>query len=261
MGMMTGLFLLLIGLIAGGYGTIVGAGGGFIFVPALLIVLQVEPAIAASSGLVIVLINSLSGVVGYAKQKKINYQIGVRIGISAIPGSFIGVWLVQLGGGDSRYFYWIFASVLVILGIFLFMKNTKNAEREQQESRVSETPNQSSITLWKLIPLGLILGVMSSYLGIGGGWMLVPILIYFFRTPTHQATATSIFTLCIYTSAGVLSQLLYGSIDWMIVAWGGLGVIAGAQLGVYLSTKIPSKVVIQMLSILLIIIGIRTLFA
>ena len=54
-----GFLLLLIGILAGGYGTIVGAGGGFIFVPAMLLIFKMEPAIAAGSGIVIVLINSL----------------------------------------------------------------------------------------------------------------------------------------------------------------------------------------------------------
>ncbi len=76
MDILTGLLLVIIGIIAGGYGTIVGAGGGFIFVPALLLVFQMNPALAAGSGIVIVLINSLSGVVGYAKQKRIHYRTG-----------------------------------------------------------------------------------------------------------------------------------------------------------------------------------------
>lgn len=70
----TGLLLLFIGFIAGGYGTIVGAGGGFIFVPALLLILKMDPEIASGSGLVIVLINACSGAAGYARQQKINYR-------------------------------------------------------------------------------------------------------------------------------------------------------------------------------------------
>ncbi|WP_347836259.1 sulfite exporter TauE/SafE family protein [Gracilibacillus sp. JCM 18860] len=225
----TGLLLLIIGLIAGCYGTIVGAGGGgFIFVPALLLILHTDPAIAAGgSGLVIVLINSISGMIGYAKQKKIVYKTGLTIGISALPGSVLGVWLLQVY--SSNYFYVIFASILVGLGIFLFSKNTTILRKRQQESvtRARTTDAVEPIvekttaiqSKW-LIPLGFFMGILSSYLGIGGGWLLVPILIYTFRLSTHYAVATSIFSLCLYTSVGVVSQLFYSSIDWMIVAWG-----------------------------------------
>ncbi|GGE34927.1 UPF0721 transmembrane protein [Pullulanibacillus camelliae] len=289
MALSTGLLLLIIGIIAGGYGTIVGAGGGFIFVPALLLIFHMNPAVASGSGLVIVLINSLSGVMGYAKQKKINYKTGLIIGISALPGSLLGVWLLQ--SFSSQYFFVVFATILVALGLFLFSKNSPFARKAKTKQPVREIAtasasyNQAASGLegaeaisyqntvapqpekntqlqdkW-LIPLGFIMGILSSYLGIGGGWLLVPILIYLFKVSTHNATATSIFALCLYSLVGVISQLFYSSIDWSTVIWGGIGVIAGSQLGVILSQRIPGKVIMQMLSILLVIIGVRMYFS
>ena len=275
-----GFLLLLIGILAGGYGTIVGAGGGFIFVPAMLLIFGMEPAVAAGSGLVIVLINSLSGVIGYAKKNKIKYKIGLNIGIGALPGSIIGVWLLQLY--SSSYFYVIFSTILVSLGILLFSRNLPKKLKKhvpiEEYSYVaaasSEGNNGSHHSIvggdkkdehskfmekW-LIPLGILIGILSSYLGIGGGWLLVPILIYVFRVPAHFATATSIFSLCLYSTIGVLMQIFYGNIDWTAVIFGGMGVIVGSQIGVFISGKIPGKIILQMLSVLLIIIGFRMYF-
>ena len=274
----TGLLLIIIGIIAGGYGAIVGAGGGFIFVPALLLLFHVEPTIAAGTGLVIVLMNSLSGVVGYSKQKRIDYRTGILLSIGAFPGSFLGVWLLQMYASSS--FYILFASLLVILGVFLIVKNTRVEKKsglqdsKNVSNQVAATTEQShsenskpladepkSRLLAKyLLPLGLIMGIFSSYLGIGGGWLLVPILIYIFRMPTHNATATSIFSLCLYTSVGVILQIINGNVDWSYVLYGGLGIVVGSQLGVRLSQKIPSRVIMQMLSVLLIVIGFRMYF-
>ncbi|SDM57384.1 sulfite exporter TauE/SafE family protein [Sediminibacillus halophilus] len=285
MDIMTGLLLLCIGIIAGGYGTIVGAGGGFIFVPALLLLFHMDPAVASASGLVIVLINSLSGVLGYAKQDKILYKTGLTIGISALPGSLAGVWLLQ--HFSSQYFYVVFATILVALGLFLFSKNTpfpRKGISKRAENKDSETAYQQAgptlevaangtreasgskvrktgATSGWFIPLGLVMGVLSSYLGIGGGWILVPILIYIFGVSTHFATATSLFSLCLYSSVGVISQFFYGNIDWMTVFWGGAGVIAGAQVGVLLSQRIPGRIIMQMLSVLLVVIGVRMYFS
>ena len=280
----TGLLILVIGILAGGFGTIVGAGGGFILVPILLIVFHMEPTVAAGSGLVIVFINSISGVLGYARQRKINYRMGITIGIGALPGSFIGVWLLQLY--SSNFFYILFASILVCLGIFLLVKNSPTAlKRKEKDLAFSEGGTKRSFSQkgdivssedesttkqflvnstffqpkW-LLPLGFLMGILSSYLGIGGGWLLVPILIYVFHVSTHHATATSIFSLCLYSSVGVLFHLIYGSIDWMTIFWGGVGVTIGAQLGVLSSQKIPGKVIMQMLSVLLIVIGFRMYF-
>lgn len=268
----TALLLLAVGMIAGGYGTIVGAGGGFIFVPALLLLFHMDPALAAGSGIVIVLINSLSGVIGFAKQKRIHYHTGLILSLGALPGSLLGVWLLQIY--SSSYFYVIFATILVALGIFLFAKNSPLASLKYKRSlflcRKGNTELAVSVSVdstryeedarvpikW-LLSIGFLMGVLSSYLGIGGGWLLVPILIYAFKVPTHIATATSIFSLTLYSSIGVVSQMFYSSIDWMTVLWGGLGVIIGSQIGVLLSQKIPGKIILQMLSVILIVIGFR----
>ncbi|GGB31886.1 TSUP family transporter [Virgibacillus dakarensis] len=252
----TGLLLLLIGLFAGGYGTIVGAGGGFIFVPALLIILSIDPLTAAASGLVIVFINTLTGVFGYGKQKIINYKVGINIVIGAVPGSLFGVWFLQYISTDSIVFYWVFASLLVVFGLILFFKDSSSNNKK--------TTNKNGFSLkpeakW-LIPLGLIMGIISSFLGIGGGWLLVPILIFTFKVPTHEATATSIFSLSIYSSVGVASHIFYHNVEWSIVYWGGVGVILGAQLGVLVAKRLPDKVIIRMLSILLCIVGLRMYF-
>ncbi|PLR99149.1 sulfite exporter TauE/SafE family protein [Bacillus sp. T33-2] len=273
----TGLLLLAVGLVAGGYGTIVGAGGGFIFVPALLLIFHMDPALAAGSGIVIVLINSLSGVIGYAKQNRIHYRTGIILSLGAIPGSLLGVWLLHIY--SSSYFYVVFATLLVALGIFLFASNSPftlfrkkkafNVCREdghEDSFRLDEPEGSTEISgtprlaaKW-LLPIGALMGVLSSYLGIGGGWLLVPILIYIFKVSTHHATATSIFSLTLYSSVGVVSQIIYSSVDWITVLWGGAGVIIGSQIGVFLSQKIPGKVIIQMLSVLLVGIGFRMYF-
>jgi uncharacterized protein len=263
MSLTTGLLLLAVGMLAGGYGTIVGAGGGFIFVPALLLIFDMDPALAAGSGIVIVLINSLSGAIGYAKKNRIDYRTGIILSLGAFPGSLLGVWLLQIY--SSNYFYIVFATLLIALGIFLFAKNSPFASFKKkklpmvEEERNPLTKNQDLPIKW-LVPIGFFMGVLSSYLGIGGGWLLVPILIYVFKISTHYATATSLFSLTLYSSVGVVSQIFYSSIDWQIVFWGGAGVIIGSQIGVFLSQKIPGKVILQLLSVLLVGIGFRMFF-
>src|SRR5699024_8495227 len=251
------LVLFLTGILAGGYGTIVGAGGCFIFFPMLLLVLNVNPTIASGSGLVIVLINAFSGTIGYAKQKKIDYRTGILIAIGAFPGSLLGVWLLHVY--DSNYFYLVFAVVLILLGVFLFIKNISSSKTDRKSFSVNKNKKNNIEKKW-LLPLGLLMGTLSSYLGIGGGWLLVPILIYVFKFSTHLATATSIFSLFIYSSYGVIVQILYNSIDWVIVFWGAIGIIIGSQIGVKLAKNLSGKFIMQLLSILLIIIGIRMCF-
>lgn len=251
-----GVILILIGLFAGAYGIMVGAGGGFIFVPALLIILDMPPALAAGTGLVVVLINATSGVAGFVKQKRIDYQIALLITLGALPGSFAGIWFSHIVSADI--FQWIFAGVLILLGLFLQYKN-----RGKQDKGVEEPSKDLSMTTKRkisLIMVGIMMGIVSTFFGIGGGWLMVPILIYIYGIKAHRATATSVFALCLYSIIGVILHIYHGNVDWSAALWGGIGVLVGAQIGVYLSSKISGKIIVQMLSILLIVIGIKMIF-
>lgn len=262
MDLFTCFLLLIIGLFAGGYGVIVGAGGGFIFVPALLILFNMTPQIAAGTGLVIVLLNSLFGTIGYVKQKRIDYKLGLVLTLGAVPGTFLGIQLSRMV--SDGLFHVAFAVMLIALGMFLFIKNRpgrtvhgaqfETAAASEPLSRAFPASHKSFIGL---LILGLVLGIISNFFGIGGGWLLVPILIYLFKVPPHQATATSLFSLSLYASMGVGLQIFYQHIDWMAVLWGGIGVMLGAQLGVLISNKLPGNVIIQMLSVLLIGVGLN----
>ena len=277
------LFLFLIGLIAGTYGTIVGAGGGFIFVPALLLLFHFDPPLAAGTGLVVVLLNSVSGMIGYIREKRIDYRFGILLALAAIPGTFTGVWLFRYVTG--HIFYLIFAFMLISLGIFLLVKKEPKAEKQEismmEKEVAASTDEQLTAELaspaspegdasifqragWQgafgltevgLAGIGFILGVISSFFGIGGGWLMVPILIYIFRVSPHVATATSVFSLSIYSLVGVLSHGIEGNIDWWTVVWSGSGVILGSQIGVYLSRRLPGRLIVQMLAFVLVIVG------
>lgn len=266
MDIVIGMILFLIGLGAGIYGTIVGAGGGFIFVPAILVLLHLPPNIAAGTGLAVVLINSVSGLSKLMKQKRIDFPMGWLLFLGAIPGTFMGVWLNQLLPADS--FSWIFAFVLILLGLFLFAKKEPRLGSAQQTDLSGQEASAASAGKgqalldgrgFSILGIGCLLGTVSGFFGIGGGWLLVPMLIYLFRVPPHIATATSIFSLCLYAVIGVGIHWFLGNIDWRIVFWGGAGVFLGAQLGVYLSSKLTGRRIVQMLAVLLVAIGVEML--
>ncbi|MFC0302657.1 sulfite exporter TauE/SafE family protein [Virgibacillus soli] len=251
---MEGVLLLLIGLISGAYGILVGAGGGFIFVPALLLIMHLPPHVAAGTGLVIVLVNSLSGVTGFVRQKRIDYKLAWLISLGAFPGSFIGAKLTQYV--SSTVFYALFATVLVGLGLFLLVKNRKG-QSLPNEIQYDEPLGIGVVT--SLLLFGIFMGTLSTFFGLGGGWLMVPVLIYIFKVAPHRATATSIFALCLYSVVGVVIHIYHGNVDWMAAFFGGTGAMIGAQIGVFISKRISGKMIMQLLSILLIVIGVKML--
>ncbi|WYP27226.1 sulfite exporter TauE/SafE family protein [Alkalihalobacillus sp. FSL W8-0930] len=242
---MTVILLILLGLIASSYGVIIGAGGGFIFVPLLLLFYDITPAEAAGTGLLIVLISSLSGVFSYIKQKRVNYKIGLLVAIGAIPGTFLGNTLISFV--PEATFYKIFALMLLGLGFFQIFR----APTEQNSLVISKEKQQLILPL-----IGVGVGTISSFFGIGGGFIVVPILIYVFGLRIHLATATSIFALMIYSSIGSIPPLLKGSIDWTVLAWSGIGVLIGSQLGAFISKRLNTTVVTRMLATVVILMGV-----
>lgn len=248
------LLLLFISLFAGAYGVMIGAGGGFILVPLLLLVFSISPTTAAGTGLVIVLINSVTGILGYAKQDRINYKLGFILSVGAIPGTFLGLWMNSLA--NPKLFYSVFAIVIFLLGCFLlFKKQPEFKASNLQEDGSTEVDKTKSYKT--LLIIGLFLGIVSGFFGIGGGWLLVPILVYIYKIPPYFAAATSLFSLSIYSAIGVIPHLFLNNIDWSIVVSGGVGVIIGAKIGVYLSSKVNGVVIIKMLSLILIGMGIQ----
>jgi uncharacterized protein len=248
--------LFLIGLGSAAYGVMVGAGGGFIFVPALLILMDLPTDVAVGTGLTVVFLNALTGVLGYIRKKRIDYKLGMILATGALPGTFIGFLLARLS--SSEFFFLIFAILLIGLGLFLLVKKPPRDSIENEVAASLEDYVQTfSIKMLCMLMIGFMLGIVSSYFGIGGGWLLVPILIYGFHVSPHTAVATSLFSLCLYSSVGVGMQVFYEHISWSTVLWGGLGVISGGQIGVYLSNKVSGKVIVRMLSLLLMAIGIK----
>lgn len=246
------LILIVIGVISGAYGMMVGAGGGFIFVPALLLIMKMPPELAAGTGLVIVVLNTLSGVFGFIKQGRIDYEFAMYLTYGAIPGSLIGVWLARIVSADL--FYIIFATFLIGMGIFLILKNRRSKNMKQQDHMA--TMNEKWKTRIQLILFGIFMGILASFFGIGGGWLMVPLLIYVFHMNPHRATATSVFSLCIYSLIGVGTHIISGHVVWEAALWGGLGALIGAQIGVVISSRLSGRRIVQLLSILLIGVGV-----
>lgn len=243
------VLLLALGLLSDAYGVMVGAGGGFVFVPALLLLLKLPPEIAAGTGLVVVFLNSISGSMNYIRQKRVHFSISWPIIFGSIPGTFIGTWLLGIISPD--FFYWIFAAALFMLGMFLLLKKApEEPEHSMKAGFFNEGRNRLKAVF--LFIIGLLLGTLSNFFGIGGGWLLVPILIYLLKIRPHDATAISLFALSIYSLVGALNQIALGNVNWTACLWGGIGVMIGSQLGAILSTKVPGKWILQMLSFLLI---------
>ncbi|GAB3053190.1 sulfite exporter TauE/SafE family protein [Virgibacillus ainsalahensis] len=259
------ILLILLGFFASAYGTIIGAGGGFLVVPVLLMIYDITPEAAAATGLAIVFINAVSGLPLLLRQKRVLLKMGLILSVGAFPGTFFGEWAV--GWAPNTVFYTLFGCLLIGLGVFLTIKKQNSSTiiattaTTLKGSVADKRMSKEQITkIVNYLLVGFLLGVVSSFFGIGGGWLMVPILAYGFGITMKNATATSMFSLALYSFVGVIPSVMDGMVIWSIVAWTGIGVLLGAQVGAILSKKLTGATIVRLLSVLVIVMGVSMFF-
>lgn len=267
--------LIIVGFLIGTLGTLIGAGGGFILVPLLLLANpELSPDSITAISMAVVACNAISGSIAYMATKRVDYKAGIVFAICTIPGSILGVLTTKVI--PRGVFDVIFGIALFGLAIFLFFKGGKkevvskpvNVRKGWVQQHLTDKFGQTYNYAYD-IRLGMILSVFVGYfsplLGIGGGIIHVPAMSEWLLFPVHIATATSHFILAIMATVSVITHIFQGSYNdpliLKMVIGLAIGVVPGAQLGAYLSRKIRGKIIIKALALSLGIVGIRILLS
>ncbi len=257
-----------LGFVIGAYGALIGAGGGFMLVPLLLLLYPEEnPDLITGISLAVVFANTLSGSLAYGRMKRIDYKSGIIFSMATIPGAILGA----LGTAyvSRRLFDAIFGFLMIAGSAFLLVRPTRISAPESKTSNnfkrtlveADGTAHTFSYNPAVGIGLSLFVGFLSSFLGVGGGFIHVPALVHLLRFPVHIATATSHFILAIMTLTGTLVHVMTGvfSRGVQTTIFLAIGVLVGAQLGARLSTRVEGSWIIRALAVALAFVGIRLL--
>lgn len=259
------LLLLVLGMVVGAYGTLIGAGGGFVLVPALLLIYpHAQPTTITTISLAVVCCNAASGTLAYARQQRVDYRTGIAFSAASAPGAVVGVFataLFQRGPFD------------VLLGVLLILLALWISVRPAEQASLVAVPGHTRRTLTDAsgatycytfsLPLGVVLsamvGFLSSLLGIGGGIIHVPVMVQLLHIPPHVATATSHFVLAQTSFVGSVVHAFRGDYAHAIRRTIPLciGVIAGAQVGALLSARLHGMLIVRLLAMALAVVGIR----
>ncbi len=262
------LWLIALGFLVGTYGTLIGAGGGFVLMPVLLLMYPNDsPEIVTSISLAVVFCNALSGSVAYSRMRRIDYKSGLLFAVAAIPGAILGA--LSTAYVPRRMFDAALGFLMIAASVFLFFNSKKNnAENQKHQHHYSFVRNivekDGTAHTFSFNPvIGVVLssfiGFLSSFLGIGGGIIHVPVLVHLLNFPVHIATATSHFILAIMALTGTTVHIVTGTFSHGIhrtIAL-AIGVLLGAQIGALLSNRMQGKWIIQGLAIALGMVGAR----
>jgi uncharacterized membrane protein YfcA len=254
------LWLIPLGFFAGGYGTLIGAGGGFVLAPALLLIYPHEAAETITSiSLAVVFFNALSGTLAYARSNRIDFKAGLIFALATMPGAVIGALATAVI--SRARFNLVFGLLLVAVAIFLAVNPGRKGAVQLAQAGIDSKSISGLNPGAMLIGVGLstMFGFISSFLGIGGGFLYVPALVYLLNFPVHIATATSLFVLTITSFTGSATHIAAGLFHHGIYRALGLsaGAIMGAQVAARLSHHIRGDWILRSLAIALGLVGLR----
>jgi hypothetical protein len=257
--------------VVGAYGTIIGAGGGFILVPLLLLFFpDYGPEKVTAISLAVVWANATSGSVAYARARRIDYVTGALFAAASVPGVVAGAFVVHYV--PERTFNALFGVLLLgVVALLVSHRATTTLREPLAAGRgvlVRNFTNERGITyryaykIWQGAALSVAVGFISSLFGIGGGIIHVPAMIVLFRIPVSFAVATSQFVLLWMAGGGTIVHLANGTLAGEALGRAaalGAGAVVGAQIGAALSHRLSGQAVLRLLALALVGLAARLL--
>jgi uncharacterized protein len=274
------LLMLALGCAIGFLSGMFGVGGGFLMTP-MLIFAGVPSAVAVATGANPLIASSITGTIAQYRHKNVDLKLGMVLLAGGAAGSFFGVQLVrflrQRGQFDLTVslLYVVFMSVIgglmLIESIQAIRKQRKGRpitmRRPAQHNWVQRLPLRTRFKTSKLyisampaIVLGLLVGLLSGVMGVGGGFIMVPILIYLLRVPTGIAIGTSLFQVIFVSAITTLFQAVWNhTVDIALALMLMAGGVIGAQIGAVSGQRLRAEQLRLLLAILVLAVGLRLL--
>ena len=270
------IFLIVfIGMIVGALSGLFGVGGGFLMTP-LLIFLGIPPVVAVGSEAPHVLASSVSGVIAHWRKKNVDFKMGFFLLSGGIIGSTLGVNLFKLlktYGQIDIVIQFLFLIFLGFIGISMAFESAKTTIKNykttsairtklHQHSWIHGLPfklrfHRSKLYISAIPPIliGFFVGVLSAMMGVGGGFIMIPAMVYILGMSTNVVVGTSLFQIIFVTANSTFFQsYLNQTVDIVLSALMIIGGVIGAQIGVRIGSKLKAEYLRGILAILVLLV-------
>ena len=270
------IFLIVfIGMIVGALSGLFGVGGGFLMTP-LLIFLGIPPIVAVGSEAPHVLASSVSGVIAHWRKKNVDFKMGFFLLSGGVVGSTVGVNLFKLlntYGQIDIVIQFLFIIFLGFIGISMAFESAKTTIKNyrttsairtklHQHSWIHGLPfklrfHRSKLYISAIPPIliGFFVGILSAMMGVGGGFIMIPAMVYILGMSTNVVVGTSLFQIIFVTANSTFFQsYLNQTVDIVLSALMILGGVIGAQIGVRLGSQLKAEYLRGILAILVLLV-------
>ncbi|HLQ95141.1 MAG TPA: sulfite exporter TauE/SafE family protein [Pseudogracilibacillus sp.] len=260
---------LLIGFLSAFVGSLVGLGGGIVFVPAMLFLFEnmdsfswATPQAIVGISLITMVFTGLSSTLAYLKLKRVDLKTGVIFLIGSLPGSVMGSWLNTLFDTDKFSLYFGILMILVFAMMLVdrekLVKDKKiEASNRTHTFEIDGETYQYTVNYTPAFILSFLVGALSGLFGIGGGTISVPAMILFFGMPVQIAIGTSMFMIFFISLISSTSHIFLGHIVWKYVLFFIIGSYIGGTVGAKTSKLFSGKALEWILKIVILIAAIR----
>lgn len=266
-----------VGLLAGMF----GVGGGFLLTP-LLVFYGIPSEVAVATTASHLTASSMSGAITQWRNRAIDFKMAAVMLGGGLVGTFSGVWLFSYLHRLGQIDFVVSAGYVILLGTVggLMLNESLTALRAYQSGQHFRTGprahhswihglplklrfRESRLYISVIPPavLGFIVGVLSAIMGVGGGFILVPAMIYLLRMPTNVVMGTSLVQIIFVTASTTILQAVHNySVDIMLAIFLILGGVVGAQYGVRIGARLRGEQLRLLLALLVLGVAIRLLF-
>ena len=259
-----------------------GVGGGFLITP-LLIFYNIPPVVAVATGANQVVASSVSGAITHFRRGTLDVKLGTVLLVGGLAGATVGIWIFLLLRRLGQLDLIISLMYVVFLGAVggLMLLESLNAMRRARSNQPAtlKKPGQHNwvhrlplkmrfkkskiyISVLPVLGLGCAIGVLTSIMGVGGGFIMVPAMIYLLRVPTNVVVGTSLFQIIFVTAYTTVVQATTNySVDIVLAFILMVAGVIGAQYGVRVGQKLRGEQLRALLGLLVLAVGLRLAIA
>jgi hypothetical protein len=270
------VFLLLgMGGAVGFLSGLFGVGGGFLMTP-LLIFIGVTPAVAVATEANQIVASSVSGVLAHWRRGNVDFRMGLVLLIGGTVGSLFGVWLFGFLRGLGQLDLAISLCYVVFLGVvggLMFLESSRALFRRRRQTDIRRKLHQhhwmhglplkmrfrkSKLYISALLPImiGFVVGVLAAIMGVSGGFIMVPAMIYLLGMPTSVVVGTSLFQIIFVTSTVTFLQSVHNqTVDIILALILLTGGVIGAQIGTRFGTRLRGEQLRVLLALMVLAVG------
>ena len=265
--------LIILGLAVGFLSGMFGVGGGFLMTP-LLILMGIPPAVAVASEANHILAASVSGFLAHMRRKNFDFLMGVILLTGGVAGSIIGVFLLKylLSIGYEKIFISIsYVLILIVVGFYM-LKESISSLKNISDGKIKKLHDHAwfhglpfklkfrkshlYISVLPPIIIGLIAGILSSVMGVGGGFILIPAMIYILGMPTQIVVGTSLMQIIFVTLVStIMHSYINQTVDVVLSSLLLLGAVIGAQIGTRVMIRLKGEQIRFLFAIIIILVA------